>query len=160
MSAIPTSMHTPAHAAATAHSYYRFKPYNIGRWIVWGLFALLLLVAPLVFTSSLSQTMLSQMGIAIIVCLFTGVRQIAWRDWGRIAIAALAGNLGYQILAAFGMQSVPASWTGLLFGLEPVFIALFAVVFAADVAFVVVFAAAFFAVAIFCLLEGSGPDEP
>lgn len=70
--------------------------------------------------------------LAIIVCLFTGVRQIEWRDWGRIAIAALAGNLGYQILAAFGMESVPASWTGLLFGLEPVFIALFAVVFAGD----------------------------
>jgi|GEM_PF-158395 len=70
--------------------------------------------------------------LAIIVCLFTGVRQIAWRDWGRIAIAALAGNLGYQILAAFGMQSVPASWTGLLFGLEPVFIAIFAVIFAGD----------------------------
>ena len=70
--------------------------------------------------------------LAIIVCLFTGVRQIAWRDWGRIAIAALAGNLGYQILAAFGMQSVPASWTGLIFGLEPVFIALFAVAFAGD----------------------------
>lgn len=70
--------------------------------------------------------------LAIIVCLFTGVRQIEWRDWGRIIIASLAGNLGYQILAAFGMQSVPASWTGLLFGLEPVFIALFAVVFAGD----------------------------
>jgi drug/metabolite transporter (DMT)-like permease len=70
--------------------------------------------------------------LAIIVCLFTGVRQIEWRDWGRIAIAALAGNLGYQILAAFGMQSVPASWTGLVFGLEPVFIALFAVVLAGD----------------------------
>ncbi|MFO1132720.1 MAG: DMT family transporter [Hyphomicrobiales bacterium] len=70
--------------------------------------------------------------LAIIVCLFTGVRQIEWRDWGRIATAALAGNLGYQILAAFGMQSVPASWTGLIFGLEPVFIALFAVAFAGD----------------------------
>ena len=70
--------------------------------------------------------------LAIVVCLFTGVRKIAWRDWGRIAIAALAGNLGYQILAAFGMQSVPASWTGLIFGLEPVFIALFAVAFAGD----------------------------
>ena len=70
--------------------------------------------------------------LAITVCLFTGVRQIAWRDWIRIATAALAGNLGYQILAAYGMQSVPASWTGLIFGLEPVFIALFAVLFAGD----------------------------
>ena len=70
--------------------------------------------------------------LAIIVLLFVGVRRIEWRDWGRIAIAALAGNLGYQILAAFGMQTVPASWTGLIFGLEPVWIALFAVLLAAE----------------------------
>ena len=39
------------------------------RLVVWTLFALVLLVAPMLFTSSLSHTMLSQMGIAIIVCL-------------------------------------------------------------------------------------------
>ncbi len=49
--------------------YYEFKPYNVGRWIIWGLFALVLLLVPKVFTSSLSVTMLSQMGIAIIACL-------------------------------------------------------------------------------------------
>jgi drug/metabolite transporter (DMT)-like permease len=70
--------------------------------------------------------------LAILVVLFTGVRKISWPDWGRIAVASLAGNLGYQILAAYGMQTVPASWTGLLFGLEPVFIALFAVLLAGD----------------------------
>jgi branched-chain amino acid transport system permease protein len=50
-------------------SHYEFKPLNIGRTLIWSLFAILLLVAPLMFTSSLSHTMLSQMGIAIIVCL-------------------------------------------------------------------------------------------
>lgn len=50
-------------------AYYEFRPLNVGRWIIWGGFALLLMVAPLMFTSSLSHTMLSQMGIAIIVCL-------------------------------------------------------------------------------------------
>jgi branched-chain amino acid transport system permease protein len=49
--------------------YYAFKPLNVGRILVWGLFALLLLVSPRVFTSGLSITMLSQMGIAIIACL-------------------------------------------------------------------------------------------
>jgi branched-chain amino acid transport system permease protein len=49
--------------------YYEFKPYNVGRVIVWGLFALVLLVAPLIFNSGLSITMLTQMGIAIIACL-------------------------------------------------------------------------------------------
>ncbi|MBI2719310.1 MAG: DMT family transporter [Rhizobiales bacterium] len=70
--------------------------------------------------------------IAVAVLLVVGVKPIAWRDWGRIAIAALAGNVAYQVLAAHGMQSVPASWTGLIFGLEPVFIALFAVVLAGE----------------------------
>ena len=48
---------------------FHFRPYNVGRWSVWGGYGLLLLVAPLVFSSSLSQTLLSQMGIAIIACL-------------------------------------------------------------------------------------------
>ena len=49
--------------------YYEFRPLNIGRFIIWSLFALVLAVVPLLFTSSLSHTILSQMGIAIIVCL-------------------------------------------------------------------------------------------
>ena len=49
--------------------FYQFKPLNVGRFVVWGLFTLLLCLAPLVFTSSLSHTILSQMGVAIIVCL-------------------------------------------------------------------------------------------
>lgn len=48
---------------------YAFKPINVGRIVLWGLYALMLAVVPLIFTSSLSQTLLSQMGIAIIVCL-------------------------------------------------------------------------------------------
>lgn len=50
-------------------SYFEFKSLNIGRLLVWSLFALVLIVAPLIFTSSLGHTILSQMGIAIIVCL-------------------------------------------------------------------------------------------
>ncbi|MDE2606357.1 MAG: branched-chain amino acid ABC transporter permease [Burkholderiales bacterium] len=52
-----------------SRDFYAFKPYNVGRWVVWSGYALILGVAPLLFTSSLSQTLLSQMGIAIIVCL-------------------------------------------------------------------------------------------
>ncbi|MCB1380678.1 MAG: DMT family transporter [Alphaproteobacteria bacterium] len=70
--------------------------------------------------------------VAIVVLLFIGVRRIEARDWLRITIAAFGGNVGYQVLAAFGMKTVPASWTGLLFGLEPVFIALFAVLLAGE----------------------------
>ncbi len=48
---------------------FHFKPYNVGRWIVWGFFALILAGAPLVWTSGLAQTMLTQIGIGIIACL-------------------------------------------------------------------------------------------
>jgi branched-chain amino acid transport system permease protein len=27
-------------------AYYEFKPYNVGRWLLWSLYALLLIVAP------------------------------------------------------------------------------------------------------------------
>ncbi|NIC43332.1 branched-chain amino acid ABC transporter permease [Aquabacterium sp. A08] len=50
-------------------TYYRFKPYNVGRWLIWSLFALVLAFAPSVFSSNLSVSMLAQMGIAIIACL-------------------------------------------------------------------------------------------
>ena len=49
--------------------YVKLEPINVGRWVIWGLFLLVIIAAPQVFTSSLSRTMLSQMGIAIIVCL-------------------------------------------------------------------------------------------
>jgi len=48
---------------------FHFKPYNVGRWVVWGTFALLLFVAPRLWTSGLAQTMLTQMGIGVIACL-------------------------------------------------------------------------------------------
>lgn len=52
-----------------SRTHYEFKPYNVGRWVVWGVFALVLLVAPKLFGSSLAISMLSQMGVAIVACL-------------------------------------------------------------------------------------------
>ena len=50
-------------------NHYQFKPLNVGRVLVWGGFALLLLVAPLIFKSGLALTMLSQIGYMIIILL-------------------------------------------------------------------------------------------
>ncbi|WP_374562916.1 branched-chain amino acid ABC transporter permease [Ideonella sp.] len=55
---------TPSAAAS-----FHWKPFNIGRWIIWGGFALILLIAPRLFTSGLSLTLLSQIGYVIIICL-------------------------------------------------------------------------------------------
>ena len=49
--------------------FYKFKPINISRWVVWTLFAIPLLLAPMLFKSGLGITVLSQIGIAIIACL-------------------------------------------------------------------------------------------
>lgn len=56
-------------STSSTTSYYRFKPWNVGRIVIWSLFALLLIVAPMVFKSSLALTMLSQIGYLIIICL-------------------------------------------------------------------------------------------
>jgi branched-chain amino acid transport system permease protein len=56
-------------AKAMSKQFYEFKPLNVGRFVIWSLFALVMAVAPLIFTNSLSHTILSQMGIGIIVCL-------------------------------------------------------------------------------------------
>ena len=54
---------------AVTASHYRFKPWNIGRLVIWTLFAIALIVAPMLFRSSLALTMLSQIGYLIIICL-------------------------------------------------------------------------------------------
>ena len=47
----------------------RFRPLNIGRYFIWGSFALVLAVLPLFFTAGFAITMMSQMGIFIIAAL-------------------------------------------------------------------------------------------
>ena len=47
----------------------RFRPYNVGRWVIWGGTALLFAVMPFVFTSGFAITLMSQMGILIIFAL-------------------------------------------------------------------------------------------
>jgi branched-chain amino acid transport system permease protein len=47
----------------------RFKPLNLGRWFVWSFVAVVFLVAPLVFKSGFSITLMSQMGTMIIFAL-------------------------------------------------------------------------------------------
>ncbi|MBC7572729.1 MAG: branched-chain amino acid ABC transporter permease [Herminiimonas sp.] len=46
-----------------------YKPLNLGRWIIWGLFAALLIIAPLLFTKGASLSLLSQIGTIMILGL-------------------------------------------------------------------------------------------
>jgi branched-chain amino acid transport system permease protein len=94
---------------ATNKSFYGFKPLNIGRWVIWSAFALLLAVAPLVFTSSLAQTMLTQMGIAIIVCLSYNMLlgQGGMLSFGHAVYSGLGSYVAIHALKAAGDGSFP-----------------------------------------------------
>ena len=46
-----------------------FKPLNLGRWLVWTTFALILMAAPKIFTSGSALSILSQMGTVMIFAL-------------------------------------------------------------------------------------------
>lgn len=70
--------------------------------------------------------------MAAAVLAVTGLPRLSRRDWLRLLVAAWAGNLGYQALSIFGIAGVPASWTGVIYGLEPIFIALFAAMLAGE----------------------------
>ena len=65
----PTAASASASVTAPAPNSHSFQPLGLGRVAVWSTFALLLVASPLVFTSSLALTMLSQMGYVTIICL-------------------------------------------------------------------------------------------
>ena len=100
----PEQGRRPRGGAAT----YHFRPYNVGRWAVWGGYGLLLLVAPLVFSSSLSQTLLSQMGIAIIACLAYNMllRQGGMLSFGHAVYSDLGSFLAIHALNHIGDGSL------------------------------------------------------
>lgn len=110
-------------------AHYEFKPWNVGRWIIWGLFALLMVVAPKLFTSSLSHTMLSQMGIAIIVCLSYNMLlgQGGMLSFGHAVYTGMGSFLAIHTLnlVSGGQWSLPVSLIPIVGGLAA---ALFAVV--------------------------------
>lgn len=90
-------------------SYYQFKPFNIGRFVVWGAFALVLIVAPLLFKSSLAMTVLSQMGYTIIICLSYNILlgQGGMLSFGHAVYTGLGAFLAIHALNLIGAGSLP-----------------------------------------------------
>ena len=107
--------------------FYEFKPLNIGRWLVWSLYALIMIAAPAVFTSSLSHTMLSQMGIAIIVCLSYNMLlgQGGMLSFGHAVYSGMGSFLAMHALnlVSSGKFNIPVSLIPLIGGLSGLLIA-------------------------------------
>lgn len=102
-------------------NYYKFKPYNLGRLIIWSLFALVLMVMPLIFTSQLSATMLAQMGIAIIACLSYNILlgQGGMLSFGHAVYTGLGSYMAIHALnmVSAGQLPLPVSLVPLVGGL-------------------------------------------
>ncbi len=102
-------------------SHYEFKPINVGRWLIWSLFAMLLGVIPWLFTSSLSITILSQMGIAIIACLSYNMLlgQGGMLSFGHAVYTGLGSYLAMHALNSItdGSLPIPVSAVPLVGGL-------------------------------------------
>lgn len=101
--------------------YYQFKPYNVARWVIWSLFAVLLIVMPLIFKSSLAVTILSQMGIAIIACLSYNMLlgQGGMLSFGHAMYSGLGAYLAMHALNAIssGAMPIPVSLVPLVGGI-------------------------------------------
>ena len=101
-------------------STYKFKPYNVGRWVIWSLFAIVLIFAPLVFTSNLSGTMLAQMGIAIIACLSYNMLlgQGGMLSFGHAVYTGLGSFVAIHALNSItgGQSNIPVSLIPLVGG--------------------------------------------
>lgn len=106
-------------------NYYQFKPINVGRWLIWSLFGLMLALVPLVFTSSLSITILSQMGIAIIACLSYNMLlgQGGMLSFGHAVYSGLGAFFAIHAmnLATKGVLPVPVSLIPLVGGFAGMF---------------------------------------
>ncbi|HEY4067846.1 MAG TPA: branched-chain amino acid ABC transporter permease [Burkholderiaceae bacterium] len=92
--------------AASARRYGALGPRDL---IIWVVFALVLLVAPLLFTSSLAITMLSQIGIAIVACLSYNMLlgQGGMLSFGHAVYSGLGSYVAIHALKAVAGGTLP-----------------------------------------------------
>ncbi|WP_287876046.1 branched-chain amino acid ABC transporter permease [Acidovorax sp.] len=111
-----------------ATQYHRFKPWNVGRLVVWSLFALVLIIAPMLFRSSLALTMLSQIGYLIIICLSYNMLlgQGGMLSFGHAVYTGLGSFIAIHVmnLAGKGAMPVPLVLIPLVGGLAGMFFAI------------------------------------
>jgi branched-chain amino acid transport system permease protein len=109
---------------ASAIKYGAMGPRDL---IIWGLAIVVMLVAPLIFTSSLAITMLSQMGIAIVACLSFNMLlgQGGMLSFGHAVYSGLGSFVAIHALKAIGNGSfpIPVSLLPLVGGVAGLFFA-------------------------------------
>jgi len=119
-----TTMQQHPDAVVTGRTL-RYRPLNLARWILWGATALLMLVAPLVFTGGFAVTLMSQMGIMIIFALSYNMLlgQTGMLSFGHAVYAGLGAFFAVHVLNMIGAGKVwlPVSMLPLVGGLAGAF---------------------------------------
>jgi len=107
--------------------HQKSQPLKVSRTVIWAGFAVILLFAPLIFTSSLAHTMLSQMGIAIIVCLSYNMLlgQGGMLSFGHAVYSGMGAFLAIHTLnlVSAGKLPLPVSLIPIVGGLSALLIA-------------------------------------
>ncbi len=104
-----------------------YAPLNLGRWLVWGGFALVLLLAPMIFSSGSSLSLLSLMGTTMIFALSYNMLlgQSGMLSFGHAVYSGLGAFFAIHAINLAGSGQLPVPLTliplvggiaGLLFG--------------------------------------------
>ena len=103
----------------------KFAPLDIGRSALWLLFVIVLVVSPLIFRSSLSLTILSQIGTLIIVCLSYNmlIGQAGMLSFGHAVYVGLGAFIAIHVMnaASSGTFTVPTTLIPLVGGIAGAF---------------------------------------
>ena len=114
-------------AVISAAAAIAVKPLNRGRLLIWGVFAVVLVVLPWVFRSSLALTMLSQMGYLIIICLSYNILlgQGGMLSFGHAVYTGLGAFVAVHAinLATRGAAPIPLVLVPIVGGLSGLFFA-------------------------------------
>ena len=101
------------------------EPLNLGRWILWSLFAAILIVAPLIFTQGASLSILSQIGTVMIFALSYNMLlgQGGMLSFGHAVYAGLGAFFAIHAmnLASAGSIWMPVTMVPLVGGLAGMF---------------------------------------
>ncbi|MEO8937870.1 MAG: branched-chain amino acid ABC transporter permease [Burkholderiaceae bacterium] len=103
----------------------KFVPIDVGKAALWAFFVVVLIVAPLLFRSSLSLTILSQIGTLIIVCLSYNMLlgQSGMLSFGHAVYVGLGAFVAIHVLNAItaGSFHLPVSLVPLVGGIAGAF---------------------------------------
>ena len=102
-----------------------YKPANLARWIIWGLFAAILIVAPLIFDKGASLSILSQIGTVMIFSLSYNMLlgQGGMLSFGHAVYSGLGAFFAIHAmnLAAAGSMWMPVTLVPLVGGIAGMF---------------------------------------